>query len=192
MQWRNRIALVVEDADRIAQAGQSHRLNRLRMAVVELHPRLPCPARSPADRARPYPHRHRRARAHSRSRRSKSPAGSTLPAACLLRESCRRLPPRRHKTRAASRSFRRERAARALEVLKGSIHLRRMRQFAVERLPPSTRVALHTIFFMPCAAGTQGPPVSLHPGELAMATSMPRLRAVVTASLNACFHSGVM
>ncbi len=59
-------------------------------------------------------------------------------------------------------------------------------------LPPSTRVADHTIFFMPCDAGTHGPPVSLHPGELAMATSMFMLRAVVTASWNACFHSGVI
>jgi hypothetical protein len=31
--------------------------------------------------------------------------------------------------------------------------------------PPSIRVLLHTDFFMPSEDGTQGPPVSLQPGE---------------------------
>ena len=35
-----RVALVVEDTDLIAQAGQRHRLDRLRMAVIELDPCL--------------------------------------------------------------------------------------------------------------------------------------------------------
>ena len=43
------------------------------------------------------------------------------------------------------------------------------------------RVADHTIFFMPWDAGTHGPPVSLQPGELAMATSIFMERAVETA-----------
>ena len=41
----------------------------------------------------------------------------------------------------------------------------------VKALPPSTRVSLHTYFFMASLAGTQGPPVSLQPGEPAMAIS---------------------
>src|ERR1700746_1884777 len=45
---------------------------------------------------------------------------------------------------------------------------------------------------MPCDAGTQGPPDSLHPGEPAIAISMPRSSPSVIAYLKASFHSGVM
>src|SRR5579859_5245378 len=40
--------------------------------------------------------------------------------------------------------------------------------------PPLKRVSLHTYFFIPADGGTQGPPVSLQPGELAM-LSKPKL-----------------
>src|SRR5271155_292477 len=59
-------------------------------------------------------------------------------------------------------------------------------------LPPSTLVALHTYFFMPCDAGTHGPPDSLHPGEPAMASSRPSRSARVVAYWKASFHSGVI
>ena len=43
----------------------------------------------------------------------------------------------------------------------------------VKGLPPSTRVSLHTYFFMASGPGTQGPPVSLQPGDPAIASSSP-------------------
>ena len=58
--------------------------------------------------------------------------------------------------------------------------------------PPSTRVSLQTYFFIACAGVTHGPPLSLHPGEPAMAISRPSWSASVVAYLNASFHSGVM
>jgi hypothetical protein len=39
--------------------------------------------------------------------------------------------------------------------------------------PPATRVADQAIFFMASWGVTQGPPVSLQPGEAAMASSRP-------------------
>ena len=62
----------------------------------------------------------------------------------------------------------------------------------VNRLPPSTMVSLQTYFFMPWEGGTHGPPVSLHPGEPAIAISMPSWSPMPMAYLNASFHSGVM
>ena len=62
----------------------------------------------------------------------------------------------------------------------------------VNGLPPSTRVSLHTSFFMACAGGTHGPPLSLQPGEPAMAISKPNWSASVAAYWKASFHSGVM
>src|SRR5580704_10118416 len=53
-------------------------------------------------------------------------------------------------------------------------------------------VSLHTYFFMPCAGGTQGPPVSLQPGEPAIAISIPNWLPRVIAYLRASFHLGVM
>ena len=47
--------------------------------------------------------------------------------------------------------------------------------------PPSTRVSLHTNFFIPWAGGTHGPPLSLHPGDPAMAISNPNWSASVAA-----------
>lgn|GEM_PF-5122852 len=47
--------------------------------------------------------------------------------------------------------------------------------------PPSTRVSLHTSFFIPCDGGTHGPPLSLQPGEPAMAISRPIWSASVVA-----------
>src|SRR6266496_6413407 len=59
-------------------------------------------------------------------------------------------------------------------------------------LPPSTSVSLHTYFFIPWDGGTHGPPVSLHPGEPAIAISMPNWSPRWMAYLNASFHSGVI
>ena len=58
--------------------------------------------------------------------------------------------------------------------------------------PPSTRVSLQTYFFIAWAGVTHGPPLSLHPGEPAMAISRPSWSARVAVYLNASFHSGVM
>src|SRR6266567_9523968 len=62
----------------------------------------------------------------------------------------------------------------------------------VNGFPPSMNVSLHTYFFIPSDAGTQGPPDSLQPGEPAIASSSPSRSASVVAYLNASFHSGVM
>src|ERR1035437_10165686 len=58
--------------------------------------------------------------------------------------------------------------------------------------PPCTGVSLHTNFFMACAGVTHGPPLSLHPGEPAMAISSPNWSASVVVYLKASFHSGVI
>lgn len=58
--------------------------------------------------------------------------------------------------------------------------------------PPSIVTSLQTSFFMPSAGGTHGPPVSDHPGEEAMASSMPSRSASRAAALNADFQAGVM
>jgi len=42
---------------------------------------------------------------------------------------------------------------------------------------PVTGVAVHTSFFMPSCGWTQGPPVSLQPGEELIDISMPYLAA---------------
>ena len=47
--------------------------------------------------------------------------------------------------------------------------------------PPSTTVWLHTTFFMASSGFTQGPAVSLHPPEAAMAISSPRRSASAPA-----------
>src|SRR5664279_2355931 len=56
--------------------------------------------------------------------------------------------------------------------------------------PPSTRVSDQTIFFIPSAGFTHGPPLSLHPGEPAIAISRCRESASFVANLNASFQSG--
>jgi hypothetical protein len=58
--------------------------------------------------------------------------------------------------------------------------------------PPSASVSLQVYFFIPSEGGTQGPPVSLQPGELAIASSIPSSSPRVTAYLKASFQSGVM
>ena len=58
--------------------------------------------------------------------------------------------------------------------------------------PPETTVSLQTSFFIPSFASTQGPPVSLQPGEAAMASSSPLRSASAAANRKAFFHSGVM
>ena len=42
---------------------------------------------------------------------------------------------------------------------------------------PSIGVSLHTIFFMAASGATQGPPVSLQPGDESIIISMPCLSA---------------
>ena len=64
---RNRVARMIKHGDRIAQARQRNRLNRLRMSVIEQHPGLVCPPLPPAIRAPPYSHRHQKARPRWRS-----------------------------------------------------------------------------------------------------------------------------
>ena len=68
----------------------------------------------------------------------------------------------------------------------------RMGKHAGEGLAAFDAVSLQTYFFMPCGAGTHGPPDSLQPGEPAMASSRPSWSARVVAYLKASFHSGVM
>ena len=62
----------------------------------------------------------------------------------------------------------------------------------VKGLPPSTSVTLHTYFFIPSLGATHGPPLSLHPGDPAMACSIFKSVASLVAYKNASFHSGVM
>ena len=57
---------------------------------------------------------------------------------------------------------------------------------------PSTRVSLHTTFFMPSSGLTHGPAVSLHPPEAAIDISRPRRSASAAAWRNASFQSGVI
>src|SRR5512143_1206618 len=58
--------------------------------------------------------------------------------------------------------------------------------------PPFTRTSLQTYFFMPSLAGTHGPPLSLQPGEPAMAISSFSDSASCAVKWNASFQSGVM
>ena len=53
-------------------------------------------------------------------------------------------------------------------------------------------VSLHTYFFMASSGATQTPPVSLHPGDPAIVTSMPPFLAFVIIDLNVCFQAGDM
>src|ERR1035437_2023514 len=62
----------------------------------------------------------------------------------------------------------------------------------IKGLPPWTTVSLQTYFFIASGPGTHGPPLSLQPGEPAMASSSPSWYARVVAYLKASFHSGVM
>ena len=59
-------------------------------------------------------------------------------------------------------------------------------------LGPSTRVSLHTTFFMPSSGLTQGPAVSLHPPDAAIDISRPSRSASAAAWRNASFQSGVI
>ncbi len=50
-----------------------------------------------------------------------------------------------------------------------------------KRPAPETSASLQASFFMPSFGWTQGPPVSLHPGDAAVPNSSPRLSARPTA-----------
>jgi hypothetical protein len=64
--------------------------------------------------------------------------------------------------------------------------------FSASGRPPSTTASLHTSFFMPSAGRTQGPPVSLQPGDAAMPNSSCLSSASPAANRNASAHSGLM
>ena len=56
--------------------------------------------------------------------------------------------------------------------------------------PPFILVSVHTKRFMACSGLTHGPPVLLHPGQLAMAVSMPSESARCMTYWKQSFHCG--
>ena len=75
---------------------------------------------------------------------------------------------------------------------KGPVMLGGAGRIVETALPPSISVALQTSFFMASLGFTQGPPVSLQPGDEAMVSSSPSLSANSAVCLKAAFHSGVI
>src|SRR6218665_2353955 len=65
-------------------------------------------------------------------------------------------------------------------------------RFMETGFPPGVAVSVHTIFFIPSFGATQGPPLSLHPGEPAIVISKPSESANRAVNRKASFHSGVM
>ena len=80
----------------------------------------------------------------------------------------------------------------SLKSMNGPVTSKPSGSLTLRGLPPTTSICLQTSFFIASSSFTQGPPVSLQPGELAMVISMSRLSAKLMAYLKASFHSGVM